>query len=849
MAAPAVASPVAQMPAAPMLAPANAALSGATVAPSAAPSPANPNNANAAQAEKPQASAKDSNTTEGSESLPAGEAQRKTAAAVSEFQRFVQRNTGQLLPLFGYNLFDQPARYAPVLAAPVPSTYVLGPGDELMVQTFGIVDLAQRLVIDRDGNVSLPKVGPLRLAGVPFGEAQKVLDRHLSKVYKNYTLSLTMGQLRSIEVFVLGQAAQPGKHVVSGLSTLINALFETGGASANGTLRQVELRRGGQTIATVDLYRFLAMGDSSGDVRLQSGDVIFIAPAGARAAVLGTVNAPAVYELKSGETIADVLSISGGLPVLAAPQKAQLERVNPNQAVARYVEDFALDAQGLQRELVAGDVLTVFQISPQIANVVTLEGNVAAPMRYTYKPGMRVKDILSEARLLIPSSYWDRVNQGANSDAPVRQEVNLDYATIQRLDPNNLQTRLLAFSPIKAIAGHELENLELKTGDIVTVYAPNDPGPATEDSVTVRGEVVGGLKRFPYRLGMTVRDLIPSTQWLVDYYQYWQRNSGKDIRSDINWDYAQILRRVPNELKTRALEFNLGEQIMATSVLAMPMVLEAGDELTLFTTAQLQVPLAKRTQFVRLMGEVAVPGIYQLRAGETLSQLMARAGGVTPNAYVYGTQFVREATKQQQQRNLDEAVRRFEAQLRTSSSKLAQNQTGTDEQTLQAALITQEMQLASMRNLKASGRIALELDPKNPQFPEVLLEDGDTITVPNKPSFVGVYGAVAVESSLIFRNNTSVQSYLDKAGITRTADLDSVLLVRADGTVRSNQSERGWLQFGSFMSTNLMPGDSIFVPEQTDFRTPYTLFMLGLKDWTQVLYQFGLGAAAWKTLD
>lgn len=786
---------------------------------------------------------------------PKPEAVKDVSADQTEFQRFVAQNTGRALPLYGYNLFADPARYAPVLAAPVPGSYVLGPGDELMLQTYGVVDVAERLVIDRNGRVNLPKVGPLQLAGLPFSDAEKALNAHLSKVYTNYTLSLTMGRLRSIEVFVLGQASKPGKHVVNGLSTLINALFETGGANANGSLRQIELRRGGKTITSVDLYKFLSMGDNAGDARLQSGDVIYIPPAAERAALLGTINAPAIYELRKGETIADILAFSGGLPTLAAPQKAQLERLDAQQIVARSVEDFALDETGLKRTLKAGDMLTVFQVSPQIANVVTLEGNVAAPMRYSFKAGMRISDILSDPRLLIPTSYWLQVNRGANSTAPNRPEVNRDYATIQRLDPVTLTTKLLAFSPSKAMAGDRTaqENIQLQSGDIITVYGPNQAGPETDDSIAISGEILGGLKRFPWRAGMTLKDLIPSTQWLIDYYQYWQKSSGKSIRNDINWDYAQVTRRVPQTLLTESFEFNLGQQVMvdAKSANYKPLVLQPGDQVALFTNAQVQVPLDKRVQFVTVRGEVAVPGNYQIKPGETLPQLIARAGGYTRNAYIYGTTFLRESTRAQQQVNLDAAIRRLEAQVTSQSATISQNLTDSaNAAALQSQVAAQRQLLARMQGLKASGRIALEIDHDAKTLPALQLEDGDQITVPHQPNFVGVFGSVLAETSFIHKKGMSVGDYIDRAGPTRDADLDAALLIRADGTVVANSAQRSWFGLGnwSFRSTPMHPGDSVFVPEVFDRRTAYTQFIQGAKDWTQIMYQFGIGAAAYKTL-
>ncbi|MCF8210149.1 MAG: SLBB domain-containing protein [Rhodoferax sp.] len=775
----------------------------------------------------------------------AAESVKQAQADEIEFQRFVTAATGQALRLYGYELFAN--NFGPVQAAPVPAGYILGPGDELMVQVNGIMDISQRLVIDRDGRVNIPRVGPLTLAGIAFQDAEKALSTHIAKVYKNFELSLTMGRLRSVEVFVVGQARRPGKHLVSSLSSLVNALFETGGPSANGSMRAIELRRAGKTIATVDLYAFLAKGDSLGDARLLEGDIIYIPPAGPRAALLGTLNAPAIYELRGKESIEAILALSGGLPTLAAPQKAQLERLDAKREIPRYVEDFALDDKGLKLPLQAGDILTVFQISPQIANVVTLQGNVASPLRYTHKPGMRVSDLLADKRLLIPGSYWLQINRGATTGNYSRPEVNLDYATVQRLDPLTLRTRVVAFNLQKAIALDKTENLELVSGDIVTVYAPTDPGPETENSISISGEIVGGTRRFVWRPGFAIKDIIPSTQWLVDYYSYWQRPVTKGIANDINWDYAQVIRRVPANLSTQALTFNLGQAVLNGSA-ADNIKLQPGDRIELFTTTQLAVPLEKRIQMVQVSGEVMVPGRYQLSAGETLPELIKRAGGFSRNAYIYGTVFTRESTRVQQQVNLDRAIRRMEADMSSRAATALQNVSDTaNAALLQSDMASQRLLLERLRVLKASGRVVLEADPESPVLPSIALEDGDTIQVPSVPSFVGVFGEVQTENSFIYKPGYSVSDYLAKSGLGREADTDATMVLRADGSVESGGSSfLGWRS--GVLGRRLYPGDSVFVPATMDRRSAYTVFMQGAKDWTTLLYQFGIGAAAFKTL-
>jgi protein involved in polysaccharide export with SLBB domain len=828
------------------------------------------------RASTPQGKAKATRADVGTDALNAsrsGATGQDSPLEEVEFQRFVRKSTGQSLNLYGYDLFSS-ASFGAVQAYTVPSGYLMGPGDELVLQVYGLFDVADRITIDRDGRITLPKVGPLTLAGVPFSEAEKVITAHLAKVYKNFSLSVSMGRLRSIEVFVVGQARHPGKQVVSSLSSLINALFETGGPSANGSMRSIELRRAGKTVATVDLYKFLAKGDSTGDAHLLSGDVIYIPPAGARAAVLGTVNAPAIYEVKSGETIAEILALSGGLPVLASPHKVQLDRVNPKEAVARYVQDFALDKDGLAKTLAAGDVLTVFQISPQIANVVTLEGNVLYPMRFSFKPGMKVSDILTDLHQLLPGSYWQQVNQGSlalqlnkggaqlassavdaqgtKQTTPVsysRPEVNLHYATIQRLDTSRLRTRTLAFNLTKAIEKDPQEDLLLQSGDIVTVYKPGDAGADTLDSVFITGDVVGGSQRFVWRPGFTVKDIIPSAQWLIEYYNYWQRPSGKGWRDDINWDYAQIIRRLPATLSSQAITFNLADAVLREQP-SNNVVLQPGDQINIFTTSQVPQPIAKRQRMVTVAGEVAVPGVYQVADGESLGQLIRRAGGFTADAYVYGTEFKRESTRISQQENLNRLIKRYEQQIQADSSKRLQNTVAGDSKdtaaAIQAGIQADQLRLANLRKLQATGRVALSLEPANPKLPQLALEDGDIITVPSVPAFVGAFGAVYNENAILWKPGMVVRDVVRQAGLTNYADESELYVMRADGTVQGGSS--GSIFSSSNNSLNVMPGDTLVVPEKADRETGYSAFVRGAKDWTAILAQFGLGAAALRSL-
>jgi hypothetical protein len=440
------------------------------------------------------------------------------------------------------------------------------------------------------------------------------------------------------------------------------------------------------------------------------------------------------------------------------------------------------------------------------------------------------------------------VNQGARASSYSTAEVNLDYATIQRLDPVALRTKTIAFNLAKAVAQDPSENLELLSGDIVTVFSPKEAGTETENSITIVGEIVGGTKRFVWRDGFTIKDIIPSPQWLVDYYSYWQRGTVRSLTNDINWDYAQVIRRVPSTLQTKAMTFNLGRAVLQ-GLPADNIRLEPGDQIDLFTTAQLPVPAEKRAQSVTLSGEVAIPGKYQLQPGETLPDVIKRAGGLGKYAFAYGTLFTRESTRLQQQENLNKSVRRMRAQVDAQIAALAQNATDTEKTAgLQAQIAGQHQLVKRLEEIKATGRVALDLDAYRPELPAIALEDGDVITVPQRPSFVGVFGEVYSDSALIHKPQLTVADYLDKAGTTRDADLEYLIVVRADGTVEGS-GNRNTLWGSGIHGKKLNPGDSVFVPSVVDRRTAYSIFIQGAKDWTSLLYQFALGAAAFKTLN
>lgn len=692
---------------------------------------------------------------------------RDIDANATEFQRFVHETTGRQLPLFGYNLFT--GRTFPSLQnVPVPADYVIGPGDEIALKVWGMVESDARLTVDRNGQIAIPRVGVVTVAGLKSSQLEPALKAQVGQYLKNFQLNATMGRLRSMQVFVVGQARKPGAYTVSSLSSLVSVLFESGGPAAGGSMRKVQLKRNGQVISTIDLYKFIAEGDKSADTYLLPGDVVVIPPAGPRVAMIGALGTPAIYELsRPEEPISQVLAYGGGMLSLTTPHKVLIERIESNRVKApRSVIERALDAKGLRSTVKDGDVVTLFKISPAFSNAVTLRGNVAVPLRYSHRPGMRIADLIPELEALVQPDYYTRKN------------ILVQFEKDEKADG-----------------------------------ADKGAG-AKKDRITAASQI----------------------------------NDVKNLLDEINWDYAAIERMDQKEVRTQLIPFNLGKAIRDKDPVNN-LELQPGDVVTIFGVKDMPVPVGKRTQFVRVSGEVKVPGFYQVHPGETLRQVVERAGGLTEQAYPYATELTRESTRVQQQANLDRAIRRLETDIAGQAVTTVQNATNAEAvASVQAQMAAQRQLLSRMESLKASGRIALELKPERPEYPDLPLEDGDNITIPTRPGFVSVFGAVLAENAFIHREGATVDDYLERAGLLREADVDAALIIRADGSVEGNSAHRRWFGSGGFMGKELQPGDAIFVPEKFDRRSAYTQFIQGAKDWTSIFYQFGLGAAAIKTI-
>jgi polysaccharide biosynthesis/export protein len=503
----------------------------------------------------------------------------------SEFQEFVASSVGRRLPIYGHSLFDHvPTTFAPVDRIPVTDDYRIGPGDEILIRAWGQIDLNGKLVVDRGGEIFLPKVGTLSVAGLKYQQLPEYFRTAIGRVFRNFDLTVSLGQLRSIQVFVVGQARRPGNYTVSSLCTMVNALFASGGPAGSGTMRRIQLKRDGRVVTEFDFYDLLLKGDKSKDARLLPGDVIYIPPAGPSIALAGSVNVPAIYELREGTSLGSAVEMAGGLTTTADGQKAVVERIENHNI--RRVEEFPLAGPGLARALQDGDVVRIFSLSPHFENAVTLRGNVAHPGRTAWHSGMRLRDVIPNQEALITGDYWRATNRAANSgdrgDREIAKqpasaraatgatteklrsqiarnapEINWDYAVIQRLNPQDLTTRLVPFDLGKLVLqGDEQNNLALEPGDIITIFSQSDLAvPLEKQSKFVRleGEFrTAGV--YQAEAGETVRHLVARVGgFTANAYPYGAEFTRESVRLDQQKGLDQLIEKLEEDISRNAL--------------------------------------------------------------------------------------------------------------------------------------------------------------------------------------------------------------------------------------------------------------------------------------------------------
>ena len=709
---------------------------------------------------------------------------------LTEFQRIVAESTGQVLPIFGADLFRvPPSTFAPVDNIPVTPDYVIGPGDELRLLIWGQVNLRGSYIVDRTGAIALPQVGSVHVAGLRFSQLSDFLKSQLGRVYRNYDLNVNLGQLRSIQVFVVGKARRPGSYTIGSLSTLLNALFASGGPQPLGSLRDIQVRRNGETITHFDLYDLLLHGDKSKDVPLASGDVIFIPDVGPQVAVLGSVKAPAVYELRGDQSFKDVVELAGGETNVAAGTHARIERIS--QHAERNVIDIDLKAE-TPAAAQDGDVIIVNSIVDRFKDAVTLRGNVANPGRYAWHPGMRIADLIPNKESLVTRDYWRRQN--------LLGQITTDY-----MGP-----------PTEGALGAQ-------PGAIPDRTAQRSTSGSSGGGNSAGAALTAGTNTFQPRT-----DVVLSAP-------------------DINWDYAVIERQNADNLTTTLVPFNPGKLVLDKDQ-SQNLALLSGDVVTIFSKADIRVPSMRQTKFVKLEGEFVAAGVYSVEPGETLRHLLARAGGFTSDAYLYSSEFTRDSVRRLQRQRLLEYADSLESEITAQTSQaVSAALSDRDAAAAQSSAAEARASLARIRQAQPTGRIVLQLKPDSrgiAAVPDLELEDGDRFVVPKSPTTVNVVGQVYSPNAFVFEPNRKVKDYLRLAGgPDRLSDRKRAFVLRADGSVISHQYANS-RHLGNFDSLQTLPGDTIVVP-------PRIVRGSALRDAANIaniLQGFGIAAAAIQVL-
>ncbi|GIW50698.1 MAG: capsule polysaccharide transporter [Gemmatimonadales bacterium] len=553
------------------------------------------------------------------------------AAAIARADSLAQ--AGGALQLFGLDVFRQTStQFTPIVTGPVDDDYRLGPGDVLVLILTGAVEIAHsNLEVSRDGFIIIPRVGQIYVNNLTLGQLKEVLYDRLGRVYSGVTrgpeaktkFEVTVARVRVNTVRVAGEVTLPGTYRIAATGGVLSAIYEAGGLTERGNFRAVEVRRGNQLIATLDLYDFLLHGSVSNDPPLASGDVIFVPVRGPRVKIAGEVTRPAIYEIKPGETLLDLLQLAGGLTPMASTQSATIDRIlppeeRPDPGRARTVITVDLHRM-LKGEiapvaLAAGDSVTIFSITSPRRNAVTIKGSVWQPGTYALEPGMRLWDLIRQAGGLRPETYRGR-------------------AQILRTFPDSTKQLIGVYLGEGDGSVNPADNPELVERDEVTVFARTDFIP--ERYVAVHGAVKRpGL--IPFADSMTLRDAILLAGGLTDdAYLVQAEVSRLNPRGLAGGDTLVTILQVP---------LDSSYLLAADGYVARP-VGEDAPRVTLHPYDNVFVrrqPGWGAQRNVVLSGEVRFPGTYSLLTkDERLASLLQRAGGLTPQAYPNGIQFFR----------------------------------------------------------------------------------------------------------------------------------------------------------------------------------------------------------------
>ncbi|TMN65951.1 polysaccharide biosynthesis protein [Pseudoalteromonas sp. S1727] len=790
---------------------------------------------------------------------------------------------------FGYELFaGEPSTFMPSENAAVPETYLIGRGDQLKINFYGKESESYEVNVDREGRLNIPNLSPVEVAGLTFGEIKQLIKAKVEQEVIGVKAFVSLGQLRSMRILVLGEAHKPGSYSVSSLTTVSHALFISGGVSEIASLRNIQVKRAGKVVTNFDLYDLLIKGDSRNDIILKPGDVVFIPPVGSQVAVEGLVKRPAIFEIKDNESAQDLLKMAGGLKPQAYAQKAIVERFNNHNAKEILSVNFA--AKQIAYTPRDGDRIRFNPVSLQYQNSISVIGAVARPGHYQWHQGKRISDVFTSVR-------GDLLPQADLSYALLVREVNIsgdievhqfDVAqAIVEAQPHDLELqandKLLIFSRFEEKEAEELalENmaltaeqqaLQLKTKqwhkyqqqefekyigvsveDLDTeldnksalTIAEISKRKAEKEKQKLQPEDYALFSRNnllkPVIAKLKLQANITQGMQLVEinghvtYPGIYPLTRGSEVNELIiaaggllesaYTEQAEITRVVAGDAsKVEHIKFNLHKAILGE--IGENRILRSKDSLNIFS-----IPNWQENVKVELRGEVKFPGTYTIRRGETLTDLLQRAGGFSEFAEENAAIFTRESIRKQEQQQL---AKLSEELRRDIAQKSFENSVGSN------SLSYDEMNklLNDLANVEAVGRLVIDLPLIVENKQRLVLQDGDALYVPSKRDSISVIGEVNYATSHLYKPGTGFEEYIAlSGGLKERADDERIYIIKANGSVKIPDSG-SWF---AVSDTQLIEaGDTIVVPLNSDYMDNLTLWSTA----TQIVYQLGVAVAA-----
>lgn len=829
---------------------------------------------------------------------PRAEASGALSSNIEE--QWLKKGEQEELKRFGLDLFaGSPSTFAPISDVPVPANYTVGAGDEIIVQLFGKENETHRLRVNRAGTINFPSLGPVNVAGMHFSDVRDSLTQRVKEQMIGVRSDISLGELRTMQVFVMGDAYKPGAYTVSALTTISQAIYYSGGFGESGALRDIQLKRDGKIIRKLDMYDLLLKGDASNDVRLLPDDVVLIGSVNDTVFIEGEINRPAIYEVKQGETYQQLIQMAGGFTANAHVEQLEIKRYASHGAREALTLDFN-KTQDRQSKVKNGDAIKILKKSEELTRYVQIEGDVRHPGYVEWRNGLRVADLFKSVdsafnstadvnyavvvreinpqrdievfqlslanAILSPGSQdnlqlqsrdrilvFNRFNnedldtlatQDAVSKAKTLEQAQ-EQAELEQQKEQEVMSSSVAVShpengmlnnqnvteqtkPAKIIfRGKEIteEDFEkLKQNTRRTLLAPVLLQLQQQSRLGLApqiAEVFGEVKhpgRYPITPRMTVSTLIEAAGGLT--YNAFTIN-------------AELARTAINNVDERAYidveRIDLRKAIQGSA--SDDAIIVGRDRLNI-----LEKPNVKLQSTVTLQGEVRFPGTYTVRQGETLSELLGRAGGLTEFAHPQGAIFTREALRLQEQKLLNQ----YAADMRKETAK----KTFRADSNMASVISDPEKTLAFVEEAsrsKALGRMVVQLNRilKGERSADFMLEDGDFLFVPTFRNTVSIMGEVQVPITYLLDNKLDVDDYLNKAGgAKKQADEDRIFVVRADGSVYKPSSGY-W--FGN-NKEGLKAGDTIVVPIDADYRDALSTWTAA----TQILYQTGVAINALK---